>query len=382
MKRIEQDIKTGQFNRLYLLCGDDEYFLKVYKNKLKKALVSEDDGGMNFTEFSGKGLSENEIMDTARTFPFLAERRVVIVSDSGFFAAKDKKSKDTDDDDESDDTLVDEKEEASADTGSKKKKGKSVEEYGLKEFFAEIPETTVLIFCEEKVNRNLKTFKEAQKYGYVATFNRIKEDDYNGIERIRGYVANILSRNKMNMTNGAWKTLIDRTGTDLRVVFNELEKLICHSLEKGVIEEDDVKALIPEKIEDRVFDMIDCITAHQQNRALDMYYDILRTKSSKPVAILSLIETRYRQMHSVKKLSADGITPKDMGAMIGGKKPLTEWACKKLLSASQKYTYEDLKRASQMCLDYDKAFRSGKMKDNIAVEMVIVAMSSREKVVE
>ena len=34
MKTLSEDIKTGKFKRVYLLCGEEEYLVKNYKNQL------------------------------------------------------------------------------------------------------------------------------------------------------------------------------------------------------------------------------------------------------------------------------------------------------------------------------------------------------------
>lgn len=365
MERIKQDIKTGQFNRLYLLYGDDEYFRNFYKNKLRDALISEDDL-MNLTEFSGKDVDVNSIMDTARTIPFLAERRVVVVSGSELFNPKSKKGLDDSDDEDADES----KDENASDT---KKKNK---DYGLSDFLAEIPETTVLIFNEDSVKRNSKLFKACEKYGYVSCFEKIKENDAQGIKKLEGYILQKLKRENKNITYGAMRTLIERTGTDLRTVFIELDKLISYTMDRDSITEDDVKALIPERIEDKVFEMIECISARNQKRALDLYYDLLKKKEA-PVKILSLIERHYHQLYVVKNLSGSGMDYKEV-LKAAGIKPM-EFLYKKYMGLTRKYSLSDLKDAMEMCLDYDKAFKSGKIKDNVAVEMVIVSMSQRNE---
>ena len=43
MKTIDEDIKSGQFKKIYLLYGDEAYLKKQYKDKLKKALVQPDE---------------------------------------------------------------------------------------------------------------------------------------------------------------------------------------------------------------------------------------------------------------------------------------------------------------------------------------------------
>jgi len=370
VERINQDIKTGQFSRLYLLYGDDEYFRTFARNKLKNALISDDDF-MNLAEFSGKDTDINTIMDTARTIPFLAEKRVVIVSDTGLFNLKARKTKGSDD---SDDDEEDSKEQSAAMESATNTKSKKQKEYGLADFFADIPDTTVLIFVEEKVNRGEKLYKALEKNGVAIAFDRIKENDPNGMRRLQGYVLQRLKRDNKSITYGAMDLFLQRTGTDLRKVFLELDKLTAYTLDRDSITEGDVRALIPERIEDRVFDMIEYISSFRQKEALDLYYDLLRKKES-PIKILSLMERHYNQLYIVKELSKTGMSQTDI-LKRASVKPL-DFLYKKYMGQARQYTSEDLKKAMEICLEYDKAIKSGKIKDNIAVEMVIVEMSSR-----
>lgn len=372
MERINQDIKTGQFSRLYLIYGDDEYYRTFARNKLKSALVSDDDI-MNLTEFSGKDVDVNSIMDTARTIPFLAERRVVIVTGSELFNPKGKSASDEDGELDGDNkALEQDSKDAQKESGKKSKK-----EYGLAEFLSEIPDTTVLIFCEEKVKKTIKLYKQAEKNGCVICFEQIKENDPKGMDRLKRMVLSRIAKDNKKITFSTMELFLERTGTDLRHVFVELEKLLCYTLDKDIISDEDVKALIPERIEDRIFDMIENISSFKQSQALDLYYDLLRKKES-PVKILSLIERHYNQLYIVKSLSTTGMSPTEI-LKRASIKPI-ESLYNKYMGVARRYSSEDLRNAMEMCLEFDKAFKSGKIKDNIAVEMVIVAMSSRERI--
>ena len=55
MKTIDEDIKNGQFKRVYLLYGEEAYLKKQYKDKLKAALISPDDT-MNMAAYEGKNI--------------------------------------------------------------------------------------------------------------------------------------------------------------------------------------------------------------------------------------------------------------------------------------------------------------------------------------
>ena len=42
MQRINDDIKTGQLKKIYLLCGEEAYLRKQYRDRLKEAIIGDD----------------------------------------------------------------------------------------------------------------------------------------------------------------------------------------------------------------------------------------------------------------------------------------------------------------------------------------------------
>ena len=75
MKNIQEDIKTGNFKRAYLLYGEEAYLKQQYKHKLVQALNPEDDT-MNFNHYEGRNIDVKELIDLVRPCLF-ADRRVV-----------------------------------------------------------------------------------------------------------------------------------------------------------------------------------------------------------------------------------------------------------------------------------------------------------------
>ena len=98
---FEDDIKSGDFHRCYLLAGDEPYLVKYRKNSLIKALVKEGDE-MNLTVFDEKDIDASNISkvkDIAETMPFFAEKRVVVLislKQRLLFLQKKKSIKETD----------------------------------------------------------------------------------------------------------------------------------------------------------------------------------------------------------------------------------------------------------------------------------------------
>ena len=125
MKCLNEDLKSGQFNNVYLLYGEEAYLKKQYKDKLRNAMLSPDDT-MNYAYYEGKGTNVKEVIDLAETLPFFAERRLIILEDTGFFKN------------------------ATAD---------------LADYIKEMPETTAMIFVESEVDKRGKLYKAVQSKG-------------------------------------------------------------------------------------------------------------------------------------------------------------------------------------------------------------------------
>ncbi len=84
MQAITEQIKTGDLSRFQLLYGEERYMVRYYKNQIIKKLGLEEDE-MNFSRFDGSDFEVSALLDIAQTLPFFAERRLVLISDSGYF---------------------------------------------------------------------------------------------------------------------------------------------------------------------------------------------------------------------------------------------------------------------------------------------------------
>ena len=186
MKRIIQDIKEGTFVHVYLLYGEEAYLRKQYRDKLKCALVSPDDT-MNCSIYAGKDISANEVVDMAGTMPFFAERRVIVIENSGWMK-----------------------------TGNEK----------MVDFLKHIPETTYMIFVEEEVDKRSKLFKAVSSNGYAAVCDVQDENT------LKKWIMGLLKKENKLITPDALNLLLDRTGTDMENIRHEVEKLICYKYEE------------------------------------------------------------------------------------------------------------------------------------------------------
>ncbi len=328
MKTIDEDIKTGQFKQAYLLYGEEAYLKKQYKDKLIHALATEGDT-MNFSTFSGKDINQKEIIDLAETLPFFADRRVILIEGSGFF----------------------------------KNQAEDIASY-----MADAAPSACFIFVEDEVDKRNKMYKAVSKIGTAVEFG--KQSD----ALLEKWIGGRIRREGKKITRDAFLLFTEKTGTDMENIDKELEKLLCYTLEKDVIETEDVEAVTTEQISNKIFEMVDSIALHKQSHALELYYDLLALKEP-AMRILYLISRQFHILLTVKLMTNHGFSNKDIAAKAG----CPEWAVRKNQAQARGFQLEQLKQALKDGVDFEESVKTGRMNDQMAVELFILKYSRETK---
>jgi DNA polymerase-3 subunit delta len=81
-KKILTDLKAKKYAPVYLLQGEETYYIDLIANYIEKNVMSEAEKGFNQVVVYGKDSPVNVILTHARRFPMMAERQVVIVREA------------------------------------------------------------------------------------------------------------------------------------------------------------------------------------------------------------------------------------------------------------------------------------------------------------
>ncbi|RGF60776.1 DNA polymerase III subunit delta [Roseburia sp. AF15-21] len=325
MKTIDNDIKMGQLKNVYLLYGTEDYLKRQYRDKLKHALVEPDDT-MNFSAYEGKDINPKELIDLSETLPFFKEKRMILVENSGFF-------KNSCDD--------------------------------LAEYMSQVPESTCFVFVEEEVDKRSKLFKAASRAGSAVEFETPKED------MLIRWILGRIQREGKKITQSVMQLFLSKTGSDMENIDKELEKLICYTLDKTEISAADVEAICTGQTENKIFEMIDAISARNQKKALDLYYDLLALKEA-PMRILFLIARQFQNLLLIKSMSAKGYPAVSIAKTAG----MPSFAVQKNLRQAGAFKINQLKEAIEDCGQAEEDVKTGRMADQLAVELLIVKYSA------
>ena len=337
MKQIEQDIKGNTYKSLYLLYGEEDFLRQQMKYKLKEAIVGNDES-MNYAYYEGKKTEFKDVIAFADTMPFFAEKRLVIVENVL------EKSK----------------------SAAKEEKGSSLEEWTA--YLEHVPEHTCVVLVEKEIDKRSRIYKVCKKYGYVADLDLQKE------EALVQWVKKWLAEHNQAMSDADIHYFLGRVTNQMSMIQNELEKLSSYCQGQPLIAKEQIDLLATQTVENRIFDMIDAATRADSLRAFQLYYDLLALKEA-PMKILVLLT---RQINIILQIK-DHMRLRHANAEIAKEVGVPPFVVNKNGMVAKQISYQKLKQLLNIAVQLDEDIKLGKIKDNIAVEMLLTECCKTEK---
>lgn len=317
---IQRDIRSGQFARVYLLYGEEGYLRRYYRNRLKDALI-DPENDINLSIYKGDNIDVQSVIDQADTMPFFAQHRLIIVEDSGLFSTGDSP---------------------------------------LADYIPRIPEETVILFSEEKVDKRSRLFKACTAQGTALECKYLKEAD------MMNWVLRRLEMKGRKIQRDAMNLFMQCIGNDMDGAENEIDKLVSYTWGREGITADDVLAVCSIRMEDKVFQMIDAIIAKDARRAMRYYHDLAGLKTP-PLKILGAMGSQFTRLLQIRDLREQGYDRSEIIERTG----LKSFIVNNALSLTENIPLASLKKGVMICAEADESIKRGKLGAEVAVEIAI-----------
>jgi DNA polymerase III subunit delta len=271
--KIVNDIKAGNIQPIYFLMGEETYYIDKLSDYIEQNILTEDERGFNQTVLYGRDVTIEDIVSTAKRYPMMAERQVVIVKEAQDLA-------------------------------------RTIDKF---ESYAENPMlSTVLVFCYKykTLDKRKKVTKILAKNGVVYESKKLYEN------QIGDWIKRVLSGKNYSIEPKANAMLVEFLGNDLSKINNELEKLQI-ILPKG-------STITPKHIEENIgfskdfnnFELLNALGSKNQLKA----YQIAQYFSDNPKANPLIVTTSTVFGFFVKLLKYHGLkdrNPKNVAAVLG-----------------------------------------------------------------
>ena len=198
---IMHDLKDGQYAPVYVLMGEESYYIDRITDYIAEHVLREEERDFNQTVVFGADVSAGQVADLARRFPMMAERQVVIV-----------------------------------------KEAQNIKNWDRLEAYFEKPQpTTVLVLAYKNgtIDGRKKVVAKAQKCGVV--FESKKKRDY----ELPGFIEGYLKTKQCTIDNKATLMIADHIGADLSRLTSELDKVVMAMPEND-------RRITPEVVEQQI----------------------------------------------------------------------------------------------------------------------------------
>ncbi len=292
-EEFKNSVQSGKPSQVYWIYGEENWYLDACI-PLAKGLVPAGFEDFNLDVISGREVRVSRVIDACRTYPMMADLRVVIVRD--FMSMFDRRKAAESDEDESGSTSHDE----------------------LLHYLQNPNGTCVLFLIDSAsvaANTKLGRALRNQSVCHAAEMNRL--DRRQLLQWIGSQVRHV---HNADIQPEAAELLIDISGNDLLVLSHELAKLAQYDKDGTGITADQVKLLATEHKEAAVFDVKDVLFGNKSGNVFELgrlVVDAADTPVSGVIGLNGYLISQYMTLWQIARL-ADKKTPKnEIGSKVG-----------------------------------------------------------------
>ncbi|MBA3943457.1 MAG: DNA polymerase III subunit delta [Herpetosiphonaceae bacterium] len=314
---------------LYLFWGANELARSEALQALK-AMIPEDLRDFNLTQLDGRKLKSAGLAQACEAFPFLHERRLVIVEEAikGLRSAKEREE--------------------------------------VRAYLPRLPATTDLVFVEgDDFDKRSAIYTWIKKAGQVREFL-----PYQGAELIRWLVERA-QRLGVKLAPDGSQLLVDWSGNEGRALATELDKLAAYVGSGGVITADTVRLLVADRSESSVFTFVDALAARKRGPALLLLHDLLDNGEA-PTYLLFMIGRQMRLLLAVTELLQARVRPDDMAAQLAQK----PFVVRKAVDQARQFPPALLLEIHDHLVEYDHWSKTGRIEPDTALELLVAEVCS------
>lgn len=320
----------------YIFHGDDDLRIEEEVSAMLAKMYEQPNGDLNTEHFDGANATVPELLGSVLAFPFLADKRLVIVN--GMLTWITRKG--------------------AGETGKK-----AVE--ALLDALPQLPDWARLVFVERgKLADSNKILKLAQSApnGYEKAFFAPKDSTSWIVKRAQeNYNARI--------EPAAATALASVTVGDLRRADNELFKLVSYVAGERPISEADVRLLTPYVAEASMFDMVDALAEGRGKVAVSLVQHLL-DQDADVFSLYGMITRQFRLLLLAKEHLSSGGAPRDIAAAIS----VHPYVAEKLAKQTRSFTLEQLETVYRALQDYDFKMKTGQIEPRMALDLLIASL--------
>lgn len=320
---------------LIFVYGDDSFRVQEKVGQLVRAFREKfDPTGLNIAEFPSqkKRIEIGDVLGAVHALPFLGQKRMVVVRDLIESLKKDEI-----------DAWV--------------------------EGFKKTPDSTIVVFWESIEPKGLEKkplFKELAGFAQV---HHYPFPPLQGAELNRWVQGRVKERGGV-IDAGALRALVDRVGSDLWQMDNEIGKLVAYangqSITTGMVDE-----LVRASFEGKIFQLIDAVSQRRPADAIGLLQEE-RWSGANDHYLLTMLGRQVRILLGARALLDEKprATSQELAQILG----IHSFVAQKALAQARGFSLEHLKATHDLLFEFDVHMKTGGIDADMAVDLTTVKL--------
>jgi DNA polymerase-3 subunit delta len=303
-KVVLQSIRQKHYQAIYLLHGEEPYFIDCISQFIANEILEESEKDFNQSVFYGKDVEPLQLISLAQQFPMMSERQVIIIKE-----AQDIKDWDV-----------------------------------FTRYFEQPMASTILVLCHKykKFDSRKKAFKAIAKNGLVFQSDKVK--DY----QLSTWIESTVKEKGFSITSKATSLLGEFLGNDLGKIIGEIDKLAL-LLEKGTqINDVHIEENIGISKDFNIFELTNAIAEKNTEKAIRIVnYFAHNPKAGNIVVVVGNLFSYFQRMMYL--FFSNDKSPQALASNLG----IHPFVAKQLLEQSRGFNPKKVAGNIQLLQQYD-----------------------------
>jgi DNA polymerase III subunit delta len=321
-------VKKTDIKPIYVIAGKDEFLVAGQVTGLVAQLLKPEQMQMCLWQTDAKDATAADIFDELRTLPFLAERRVVVLTDADDFVSDNRPL--------------------------------------LEKYFENPSASGVLILAVKTWQSNTRLAKTLPNVGQLIGVSELKSGAL--VSYIRNY-AN--EQHGKNLSYNAAQMLIELAGDEPGVLCSEIDKLAAYTNSAKAIMEKDIAALVGHNRIFGAFEVIDSMTAGDAGKALGKLRMMFGADKDAEYTVVGAFAWHFRRMFSASAMLAEGQATE----MVA--KKLRVWNRDEFFGTLKKMPLEKIGGCLKRLAEIDYDIKTGRATAETAIETMVVQLCNQ-----
>jgi DNA polymerase-3 subunit delta len=325
-REIVKDVRSGKFCPVYLLMGDEPYYVDMVCDAIMEHCLDESERDFNQTVCYGADVNADAVITAARRYPMFADRQLVVVKEAQMM--------------------------------------KSLEELAV--YCAKPLESTVLVIAMHgaRADKRKSLYKNVSKVGVVVDSMQLK--DYEMPQWISMYY----QTRGLRIAPDAAALLGEHAGTDLNKIAIETEKMLKNMPEGAVeVSAADIEKNVGISRQFSIFELTKELSLRNSSKALKIAaYIGSSAKFAMPMAVSALYVHFYRILKYGALLAGNSNPTSDQKAKVLGVSP---YFFREYDAAVRNYPVRKCMGVISLLREYDYKGKGGDVGEATPAELMV-----------